>query len=756
MTDTSSETRIDELLHRMTLEEKAALTVGRDFWTTWPVERLGIPSIWFSDGPTGLRKALGSDTVGIGDSRPATCFPTESALASSWDTQLLEEVGRALGREAQSQGVQVLLGPGANLKRSPLGGRNFEYFSEDPVLTGEMAAAYIRGVQSEGVGTSLKHFAANEQETGRMYADSVVDERTLREVYLRAFEIAVTKARPWTVMAAYNRLNGMYCTENRRLLHNILKEEWGHQGIVVSDWFAVNDRAAGIAAGLHLQMPGGPTAQYIVEAVLAGSLEENDLDEMVRDLLQIILQADAARRPDTTIDEEEDHRLARRAAGECIVLLKNEDGLLPIDSGRITRLAVIGTFAKEPRYQGAGSSQVVPTRVENALAELVRLLGDGGGVKYAPGYDAGVEPDAALVEEAQCVAAWSEVAVVFVGLPAVAESEGMDRKTLDLPDPHSALVEAVLAVQPRTVVVLTNGSTVALPWAARVPAIVEGWLAGQAGGGAIADVLLGIVNPSGKLSETFPVRLEDTPAYQDFPAEPALCLYGERLWTGHRWYDARQIQPLFPFGHGLSYTTFEYSNLRVEPAVTRVGETLTVSCTVRNAGRRAGREIVQLYLHECSPRLDRPERELRGFTSASLQVGEETRVCIELHPRDFAIYDPQAHGWVNGGGTFDLLVGASSRDVRLQTSIVLEGAGGPTAPLTRFSPIRAWMEHPTGSELLAPYLAHLRQAMDSHGVESTSEGVDPAIMDMPVSKLQLAGVLSPEDLEQLIRQADSG
>ncbi|HEY8686740.1 MAG TPA: glycoside hydrolase family 3 protein, partial [Chloroflexota bacterium] len=548
-------TRIEELLDQLTVEEKVSLTVGRDVWTTQAIERLGIPSIWLSDGPSGLRRAVTSSDFGLGDSLAATCFPTESALAASWDLDLLREVGEAMGTECQAQGVQILLAPGVNLKRSPLGGRNFEYYSEDPVLSGELAAAFMTGVQSQGVGACLKHLVANEQETGRMYADSVVDARTLRELYLRAFEIAINKGNPWSVMAAYNRLDGTYCTENGFLLRDVLRQEWGFEGFVVSDWGAVNDRVARIDAGCNLEMPGGQPTHDIVAAVQDGRLDAGCLDEIVRELLAVILRADSSRRPNATFDPDAHHRLARRAASESVVLLKNDGGVLPLQSkqsNQITQIAVIGDFARSPRFQGSGSSEVVPTKVDNAYDELVRLAGAGTEVTFAPGYGEVNEPDPALLAAAQATAGQAAVAVVFVGLPGFSETEGVDRKHIDLPESHNALVEAVLEVQPKVVVVLTNGSAVAMPWATRVTAIVEGWLAGQAGGGAIADVLLGVVNPSGKLSETFPLRLKDTPAYEDFPGEPAHCLYGERLWTGYRWYDARDIEPLFPFGHGLS------------------------------------------------------------------------------------------------------------------------------------------------------------------------------------------------------------
>jgi len=756
MTTAPDRARIDVLLEQMTIEEKASLTVGRDFWTTRPIERLGIPSIWLSDGPTGLRRAPTSEYVGLGDSLPATCFPTESALAASWDVDLVEEVGEALGTESQSLGVQILLAPGANLKRSPLGGRNFEYFSEDPILSGEMAAALIRGVQARGVGTSLKHFAANEQETGRMYADSIVDERTLRELYLRPFELAVARANPWTIMAAYNRLNGTYCTENRTLLHDILKVEWGYDGIVMSDWLAINDRAAGIEAGCHLQMPGGPTVESVVTAVRSGLLEESRLDAVVRELLAVILRADAARKPNTPMDEDAHHRLARRVAEESIVLLKNVDDLLPIDGDGPVEIAVLGAFARSPRYQGSGSSQVVPTVVENVHDELLRLAAPAMRLTYAPGYGEGEEPDLALLEEAQRVARHAQVALVFVGLPASYESEGIDRTSIDLPPAHNALVEAVLAVQPNVAVVLTNGSAVAMPWASRVPAIVEGWLAGQAGGGALAEVLLGHVNPSGKLSETFPVRLADTPAYLDFPGEAGRCLYGEGLFMGYRWYDARAIAPLFPFGHGLSYTTFAYTNLTVDKSVVRDTEVLTVSLTVKNTGARPGREVVQLYVHERQPRLRRPQKELKAFAKVSLRPGEEREIHFQLSERDFAFYDPAARAWATSSGPFDLLAGSSSRDIRLQTSVTLESTHVPAVRLDRLSPIAQWMSHPLGRALLGPQLDAFFQRVGGESPSSDSPMMEAMAQELPVAKLPILGTMSERDLAEMIDAANGG
>jgi len=754
--------RVEEALTRMTLEEKAALTVGRDAWTTVPIERLGIPSIWLSDGPTGLRKALGGADMSVGRNMPATCFPTESALGASWDVDLVRAVAGAIATEAQADGVQVVLGPGVNLKRSPLCGRNFEYFAEDPVLSGELAAAFVAGLQERGVGASVKHLTANESETDRMITDSIVDERVLRELYLRPFEIAIAKAHPWTLMAAYNRLNGIYCAENAHLLRDIVEGEWGYRGIVMSDWFAVNDRAAGIAAGLHLQMPYAPTAASVAAAVREGELAQERLDDIVRALLSFVLKADAARRPDTPVDLDAHHRLARRAAGESAVLLKNEGGLLPLEGEALVEVALLGAFAREPRYQGAGSSQVVPARpVETLHDELVILAGSAGRVTYATGYGEDGAVDTALLREARAVAGEASVAVVVVGLPGSYEEEGADRAHIDLPPGHTRLVEAVLEVQPRTVVVLVNGSAVALPWAARTPAIVEGWLGGQAGGGAIADVLLGRVNPSGKLAETFPGRLEDAPAYLNFPDDgTGRVPFAEGLFTGYRWYDARRIEPLFPFGHGLSYTTFAYGALTVEqsaaPGPDDGERTVTVSFMVRNTGTRAGREVAQLYVRERQPRLQRPDKELKRFAKVALEPGEETEVRFTLDERDFAVYDPRAGAWVITSLVFDILAGASSRDIRTRESVTLAGVPVQRAPLGRLSPLRDWLAHPATRDRLRPMIGALQRQFFGAEAEPPIDGggsgdvAQSFVADMPIAKLVMFGALSEEDLARLI------
>jgi beta-glucosidase len=683
------------LVAEMTLEEKALLLSGDGWWKTHPIERLQIPSICMTDGPHGLRKVEGG---GLSTSVPATCFPTASALASSWNTELIRGVGVALARESQASDVQILLGPGVNMKRSPLGGRNFEYFSEDPVLAGKMAAAYIQGVQSQGVGTSLKHLAANNQEFERMAASSNLDERTLHEVYLTAFEIAIRESHPWSVMAAYNPVNGIHAAENGILLHEILRTRWGFRGFVVSDWGAVHDRVKGINAGLNLEMPGSGdyNRNKIIQAVRAGDISQPVLDGVVLELLAVILEARDSHRPGIMFDATQHNLLAREAAGESLVLLKNAENLLPLDLKEVKTIAVIGAFAKRPRYQGAGSSQVNPTRVSTAYDELAKQADKNVKISYAVGCtDEGTTTDE-LIAEAIEHAKGAQVAVVFAGLPDSFESEGFDRSSLDLPVGHNQLIEAVSTVQPNTVVVLMNGAAVTMPWVDRVKVIVEAWLGGQAGGGAIADALTGKINPSGKLSETFPVRLEDTPGYPDFPARHKQANYGEGIFIGYRYYDVRKVVPLFPFGYGLSYTTFTYSELQVNAAAIKDTDSVTVKVKVRNTGRLAGKEVVQLYIHEQRAEMVRPEKELKAFAKVALQPGEEKTVSFRLEKRDFAFYDLSAHGWSVNPGKFDILVGGSSSDLPLKQTIDVQATQRRCPQLTRNSLLKEFKDHPKG------------------------------------------------------------
>jgi beta-glucosidase len=656
----------------MTLEEKAAFCAGKNFWHLNNLDRLGIPSLMITDGPHGLRKQSSSgEQIGLADSVPATCFPTASALAASWNRDLLYEIGTALGEECRQEKVAVLLGPGVNIKRSPLCGRNFEYFSEDPFLTGELAASWIQGVQSQGIGTSLKHYAVNNQETRRMSINAVVDERTLREIYLPGFEAAVREAQPWTVMAAYNQVNGRYCCEHEQLIGNILREEWGYDGVVVSDWGAVNERVSGLKAGLDLEMPGldnGNQAR-IVSAVQSGELEEATLDAAVERLLALIFRARETLSRDWHYDQEAHHALARRAAGEGAVLLKNESRVLPLNSTET--IALIGRFARHPRYQGAGSSLIHPTRLDNLYEELIRLTGPER-VSYAPGYtENGDLADDDLIQKALQTAREADTVVVCAGLPSLYETEGVDREHLQLPPGHNALIEALAADHPRVVVVLSSGAPVEMPWIDRVPTVLQGYLGGQAGGGALADILTGAVNPSGKLAETFPLRLEDTPAYHYFPGGPQAVEYRESLYVGYRYYDTAGVPVLFPFGHGLSYTSFAYSRLELSCLEIQAGERLTVRLRVKNSGSASGKEIVQVYLRDPESTPFRPRKELKAFTKVDLQPGEEREVSVTLDSRAFAAYDSRLSGWQIEGGRFEILIGSSSQDIRLRENLIV-------------------------------------------------------------------------------------
>jgi len=672
---------IEKLIGQMTLEEKASLCSGRDFWHLKGIERLGIPSIMVTDGPHGLRKQAGdSDHVGLFDSVPATCFPTASALAATWNREIVYQVGEALGEECREENVGVILGPGANIKRSPLCGRNFEYFSEDPYLTGEMAKSHINGVQSKGIGTSLKHYTVNNQEFRRMVIDAIVDERSLREIYLPGYEIAVKEAQPWTVMCAYNKVNGTYCAENEYLMTGILKEEWGHEGLVVTDWGAMNDRVDGLKAGVELEMPGAPNGNdaRIVAAVRNGELDEAVLDRAVERILKMIFKAEETLAQDYAYDRQAHHTLARRAAGEGAVLLKNDDAILPLRES--AKIALIGQFAKIPRYQGAGSSLINPTSLDNLFDEIIKLVGDEQ-MTYAPGYtQKGDQADAGLIADALEIAKDVDVVVICAGLTDMYETEGLDREHMKMPPGHDALIDAIAAVHPNVVVVLSNGSPVEIPWADDVSGILEGYLGGQAGAGAISDILYGKVNPSGKLAETFPLRLEDTPSQHYFPSGPATVEYRESIYVGYRYYDTVNQDVLYPFGHGLSYTTFEYSDLQLSQNQISEDETLTVTLKVRNTGDVPGKEVLQIYIRDVESISFRPDKELKGFAKVQLQPGEVTEVVLELNQRAFAYYNTELENWHVESGAFEIMVGASSREIRLK-AIVEVISTQPAAPL---------------------------------------------------------------------------
>jgi beta-glucosidase len=692
----------EAVLAQLSLEEKAALLDGSDFWHTEPVERLGVPTILVTDGPHGLRKVAAPDDASIEHSDEATCFPPAAGLGSSWDPELAQRIGQALGKECRVAGVAVLLGPGVNMKRSPLCGRNFEYFSEDPLLAGVLASAWVTGVQSHGVGTSLKHFAANNQEAERLRVSAEVDERTLREIYLAAFERVVKETQPWTVMSSYNKINGTYACEHHWLLAEVLRGEWGFEGLVVSDWAAVDDRAAALAAGTDLEMPssGGVGTQVILEALAAGALSEAQVDAAAARVLSLVERA-GQREPLESFDLDAHHELAREAAAASAVLLKNRHGLLPLDPQQGGAIAVVGEFARTPRYQGAGSSQVNPTKLENALDALRTDLDGKREVLFAPGFE--IEADAAdpqLVAEAVQAAKDAEIALVFLGLPPSYESEGWDREHMDLPALQVELLEQIAAVNDNVVVVLSNGSAVVTSgWERHAGAVLEGWLLGQAGGRALTDLLLGSVSPSGRLAETIPVKLSDNPTVGNFPGENLIVRYGEGLLIGYRWYDAHELEVSYPFGHGLSYTTFEYSDLAVAVLDLGAEPRVELSLTVTNSGDRAGAEVVQVYVGDPVASVYQPVQELRGFDKVKLEPGASSRVTIALDKRAFAYWHTARGEWVVEGGEFQLRIGSSSRDIRLTETIILSG-GDVSAPLAVNSTYGEFLSRPEACEWL--------------------------------------------------------
>lgn len=699
--------KIQNILNQLTLEEKASLCSGENNWSSKAIERLGIPSLYMTDGPHGLRKEADD---GFGNSMPATCFPTAACLASSWNAELLEEVGQAIGKECQAYDVQIILGPGANIKRSPLNGRNFEYFSEDPLVSGKMAAGLIRGIQSEDVGTSLKHYVANNQEFERMSINAEVDERALREIYLAGFEIAVKEAEPYTLMCAYNRINGVFGSEHKYLLHDVLKKDWDYKGIVMSDWSAVHHRPTGVDAGLHLEMPGngGINDKEIVKAVQNGTLSEERLDEIVGEWLTVILKLGNSKNKYASFDKNKHHELAQKAASEGIVLLKNDNNILPL--GNSEKIAVIGQFAKTPRFQGSGSSLVTPTRSDNAFDELVKTVGSEN-IVFANGYDREHQTNADLLDEAVDTASQAEKTILFIGLPEAFETEGTDRKHIHLPDSHNQLVEAISKVHKNVIVVLFSGSPVAMPWKDNVTAIVEGWLGGQGGGKAISDVLTGKINPSGKLTETFPVRLEDSPSYLHFPGTRTTVRYGESIFVGYRHFDKKQIAPLFPFGHGLSYSSFEYSNITVNQTAFSDKETVKVSIDIKNTSQIRGKEIVQLYVRDTESSIIRPDKELKGFVKVDLDAHQTKTVLFELNRRDFAFYDEQTSSWKVEIGAFQILIGASSKDIRQSLTIKINEVHNKKEKLTKYSTCKEYLAHPIGKDLVQPIYDEMIEMM---------------------------------------------
>jgi beta-glucosidase len=747
----------------LTVAEQAALTSGSDFWHSTPIDSAGLPAITLTDGPHGVRlQADAGDTL---TGRPATCFPPAVATGSTWDPALLRRMGEALGDECRAMDVAVLLGPGINLKRSPLGGRDFEYFSEDPLLTGVLATEWVLGLQSRHVGASLKHYAVNSQETDRMRISADVDERTLRELYLRAFQRVVTRANPWTVMCAYNKVNDIYASQHHWLLTDVLRGEWGYDGVVVSDWGAVSDRTAAVAAGLDLTMPGpaGPGDRELVEHVSDGRLDP-ELLRTAADRVRALVERAAARQSGE-YDAEAHHELAREIAGRAIVLLKNDGGILPLAADGGKTIAVIGEFARTPRYQGGGSSQMTPTRLDDALTEITAAT--EATVLFAPGYLTGetaaqesaagdgeteAQSDTDLIAEAAALAGASDVALVFVG--SAEETEGADRDGIDLSAEHRELIVQVARANPRTVVVLSNGGVLrTAPWDATVPAILEGWLLGQAGGSAIADVLFGRVNPSGRLAETIPLKLADHPSYLDFPGENGHVRYGEGINVGYRGFDAREQEVAYPFGFGLSYTTFSYG--QASAAVTDAG--IEIRVPVTNTGQRDGREVVQVYVSLPGSAVRRSPRELKAFANVVIAAGRTADVVLTIDRADLAYWETRLGRWVVEGGEYHCAVGASSRDLR--TTAVAEVPGDEArVPLTAESTVAEWFADPRGAELLGQAFTAATASGDGGPVTDllSDPGLAMFIGSLPLSRVAAfpGNPLTPDLLDKLLAHAN--
>ena len=735
--------KIKDLIAKMTLEEKAAMCSGADFWHTESCERLGIPASMVSDGPHGLRKQDDkADHLGVNESIKAVCFPAGCGTAASFNRDLLYHMGETLGNECQAEGVSVILGPAVNIKRSPLCGRNFEYYSEDPLVASEIAGSLIRGVQSKHVGTSLKHFLANNQETRRMSVNEIIDERTLNEIYLAAFEGAVKKAKPWTVMCSYNKINGTYTAAHHKYLTETLRDKWGFDGYVMSDWGAVNDRVEDLKAGLDLEMPSsmGVNDQLIVEAVQNGTLEEQVLDTAVERILNIVYRYNENRDTEAVFDLDHDHEVAKKVAEETIVLLKNEN-VLPLTEGE--EIAFIGKYAKKPRYQGGGSSHINSFRVESAL-EAVKGIAE---VTYAQGYeDVEDKVDYALQARAVGVAAEADIAVIFAGLPDNFESEGYDRTHLNLPDCQNRLIEEILEVQKDVIVVLHNGSPVLMPWKDKVKGIIEAYLGGQAVGKATVNVLFGQVNPSGRLAETFPLRLEDTPCYLTYGKGKEKAVYQEGVFVGYRYYCTRNREVLFPFGHGLSYTTFAYSNLKLDKTEMSDAETVTVSVDVKNTGDVAGKEVVQLYVSAGESEIIRPIRELRGFDKISLEPGEEKTVTFTLGKRAFAYWNEEIHDWYVSDGAYEIQIGKNAEEMLLSDTIRVYSTTVIPKVYTMNTCLGELMRDAHAQAVMGPFMEGMAQNTDAGKIEE-AQASDPS---GAVNQEMMAAMMEEMPLRQLL------
>lgn len=752
--------RIEEIIKSLTLEEKASMLSGGDYWLTREMPEKGVPVMMMADGPHGLRKQEAEvDMLGINESVPATCFPSAACICNSWDEMLIQKIGEAIGEECQAEQIGLLLGPGNNIKRSPLCGRNFEYFSEDPYLSGKMAAGHIKGVQNKGVGTSLKHFAANSQETYRMSVDSVVDERTLREIYLTGFEIAVKEGKPWTIMGAYNRINGNFCCENYHLLQEILRDEWGFDGVVISDWGGVNDQAAATGRGFDLRMPylNEEESEKIVKAVKKGQLEESSVNTALGRILKMILTAEDNKRTDVTVDKEKHHLLAETAAADSMVLLKNDNQVLPLK--KEDKVAFIGPFAEHIRYQGGGSSHINATFL-HTVPQVLKIRNVINEWSYAEGFPLNREEnDDAMEEEALKMAERSDKIVLFLGLPDGWESEGFDRKQMSLPDNQNKLFEKLAETGKPVTVIIFSGAPVELPWIEKAAGLITAYTAGQAVSEALVDILTGTVNPSGKLAETWPVKQMDVPCALNYPQKKT-AVYEEGIYVGYRYYEKKQMPVCFPFGCGISYTEFVYSNLQVEKDDFVDTEKVIVSVDVENIGKRSGKEIVQLYVSEKRPEVSRPVMELKGFSKVPLAAGEKKTVTFVMDKRSFAYYQIELGDWYVKSGEFDLLIGASSKDIRLRKTVHVTGSIEKNMKFTLFSTMEELLENPKSARILQQFMQPAGdQTSDSSEVETKKNDAKTGMemgMTMPLIRLSemSRGFISVEAMQQLIDAAN--
>ena len=752
---------IKNLISQMTLEEKASLCSGYDFWHTEKIDRLGIPASMVSDGPHGLRKQDDkADHLGVNESIKAVCFPAGCGTAASFNRDLINMMGRTLANECQAEGVSVLLGPAMNIKRSPVCGRNFEYYSEDPLVAGEMAGSLIAGVQAGGVGTSAKHFLANNQEHRRMTCSSNIDERTLREIYLAAFEGAVVKSKPWTIMASYNKVNGVHATECKEYLTDVLRGEWGFDGYVMSDWGAVNDRVAELKAGMDLEMPSsnGENDKLIVEAVKNGNLDESVVDTAVERILNIVYKFEEGKNPDAVWDLDADHEVAHEIARETMVLLKN-DGILPLSSDK--KITFVGQYASKPRFQGGGSSHINCRKVTSAMDAVADICD----VTYAQGFNDKVDTtDEALLNEAVEAAKNSDVTVIFAGLPDVIESEGFDRPDMKMPKNQLELIDKVCEVQKNVVVVLHNGSPIEMPWLSKVNGVLEAYLSGEASGAAVVDILFGKVNPSGKLPETFPLKYEDNPTYISFPGEGNEVNYAEGVFVGYRYYDKKNMDVLFPFGFGLSYTEFEYSNLKLNKTSMKDTDEVIVTVDVKNVGEVAGKEVVQLYVNDVESKVLRPVNELRGFEKIDLMPGETKKVEFKLNKRAFAYFNTKIHDWHVESGDFMIRIGKSSRDIVLEEKIYVESTVRIPVKYSLDSAVMDIQEDPVAYEIAKPYfkLDFFTDTNASSEDSATAEAMSKEMMDAMIRYLPLRGMLNFSngkttlaDLNELVEKLNS-